>query len=257
MNYEHKEVIVFDLDNTLAWSKQPLAQDMAQELKKLLVERKVGVMSGAGLAQYKTQFLSQLAPQTNQANLYLLPTSGAALYRYDTTWHKVYEEKLSNQEMDHVAQTLESVLKTLEFDFSQKHWGAFIEKRDTQVSFSGLGQSAPLEKKEAWDPKQEKRKKIVAKLIPLLPEYSVRIGGTTTIDINKKGIDKAYGIQKLAAHLAVPIPRMLYVGDALYPGGNDEAVLPTGIDTMAVKNPDDTKKLIEKIAAIPLQKKSE
>jgi len=47
------------------------------------------------------------------------------------------------------------------------------------------------------------------------------MGGTTSIDITKPGIDKAYGIAKLRDQLAMPISEMLFAGDAYLPRGND------------------------------------
>jgi hydroxymethylpyrimidine pyrophosphatase-like HAD family hydrolase len=78
----------------------------------------------------------------------------------------------------------------------------------------------------------------------LLPEFEVRAGGLTTIDITRKGIDKAYGVRQIAEHLDFNIEDMLFVGDAIFPGGNDYAALRTGIDYVKVNNPTDTKELI-------------
>ena len=38
---------------------------------------------------------------------------------------------------------------------------------------------------------------------------------------------------------------MLYVGDALYPGGNDAAVIPTGIRTISTSGPVETESIID------------
>jgi len=65
------------------------------------------------------------------------------------------------------------------------------------VTFSALGQQAPLAEKEKWDPDFAKRKKITAILEKHIPEFSIRMGGATSIDVTKSGIDKAYGIGKL------------------------------------------------------------
>ncbi|HTV93063.1 MAG TPA: HAD-IIB family hydrolase, partial [Verrucomicrobiae bacterium] len=129
-------------------------------------------------------------------------------------------------------------------------WGERIEDRGTQVTYSALGQQAPLEAKEAWDPDFAKRKAIAAILAGTLPNFSVRLGGTTSIDVTRLGIDKAYGIHKLRDVLHIPLDRMLYVGDAIFPGGNDYAALQAGVDTVAVRDPEDTKRVIETIIAL-------
>ena len=52
--------------------------------------------------------------------------------------------------------------------------GKVIEDRGSQVTFSALGQQAPLAEKEKWDPDFVKRKKIAAILKTLIPEFSGR-----------------------------------------------------------------------------------
>ncbi len=82
----------------------------------------------------------------------------------------------------------------------EKVWGEEIEDRGSQITFSALGQQAPLEEKNKWDPDFTKRKKIKGILDTLIPEFSVRMGGATSIDVTKLGIDKAYGVRKLTRH---------------------------------------------------------
>ena len=90
-----------------------------------------------------------------------------------------------------------------------------IEDRGSQITFSALGQEAPLEEKVKWDPDFAKRKKMKTILDGLIPEFSVRLGGSTSIDVTKPGIDKAYGIKKLGDVLAISIEAMIFVGGRL------------------------------------------
>ena len=77
----------------------------------------------------------------------------------------------------------------------------------------------------------------------------MRLGGTTSIDITKSGIDKAYGIRKLRDILAIPVGEMLYVGDALFPGGNDYPAEEAGALSIQVRDVHETKRVIETIIA--------
>jgi hydroxymethylpyrimidine pyrophosphatase-like HAD family hydrolase len=106
-----------------------------------------------------------------------------------------------------------------------------------------------LEEKDKWDPDIGKRKKIKAVLDGFIPEFSVRIGGSTSIDITKPGIDKAYGIRKLRDLLSVSLKEMIYIGDALYAGGNDYPAKEAGVDCIPVRDPDETKRVIQTIIA--------
>ena len=126
-------------------------------------------------------------------------------------------------------------------------WGDQIEDRGSQITFSGLGQQAPPDAKAAWDPDIQKRNMLKALLDSALPDFAVRIGGSTSIDITRPGIDKAYGIRKLAEISSFDLSEMLFVGDALYPGGNDAPVPDAGVATIAVNDISETKLVIETI----------
>ena len=75
-----------------------------------------------------------------------------------------------------------------------------------------------MEEKDKWDPDYAKRKKIKAILDTFIPEFSVRMGGATSIDVTKPGIDKAYGIRKLRDLLGISLKEMIFIGDALFVG---------------------------------------
>lgn len=127
--------------------------------------------------------------------------------------------------------------------------GDRIEDRGSQITFSGLGQKAPLEEKKKWDPDFSKRTKIKGVLDKLIPEFSVGLGGATSIDVTKPGIDKGYGIRKLRDVLGVGISEMIFIGDAVFPGGNDYPAKEAGALSIEVKDPHETKRVIEAVVA--------
>lgn len=243
------KLVTFDLDGTLARSKQPLTPEMAQLLSKLMKKTPVAVISGGALPQFMSQVVEQLPEKSNLSNLYLLPTSGAALHEYrDGTWKKVYEERLSEKEAKDITDVLRAAgTETGHIDFSSPSYGERIEYRGAQVTLSALGQEAPVEEKEAWDPDRSKREAIHAYVSRRLPEYTVAFGGKTSIDVTKRNIDKAYGIRKLCERIGVSEHDALYVGDQLRPGGNDEAAYKTDVETYPVNDLADTEKLIRKL----------
>jgi hydroxymethylpyrimidine pyrophosphatase-like HAD family hydrolase len=83
----------------------------------------------------------------------------------------------------------------------------------------------------------------------LLPEFSIRMGGATSIDVTKPGIDKAYGIKKLKEILKIQLEEMIFIGDALFPGGNDYPAEEVGVVSIPVKEPEQTKRVIQAIIA--------
>jgi HAD superfamily hydrolase (TIGR01484 family) len=132
---------------------------------------------------------------------------------------------------------------------ASKVWGEVIEDRGSQITMSALGQEAPLEEKARWDPDFAKRKKMQAQLATMIPELSVRLGGTTSIDVTKSGIDKAYGLRKLRDILGVSLDEMLFVGDALFVGGNDYPAIEAGVTSIQVRDPEETKRVVETVLA--------
>jgi phosphomannomutase len=75
----------------------------------------------------------------------------------------------------------------------------------------------------------------------------VRVGGVTSIDVTKPGIDKAYGMDKLMELLQVGKDDLLFIGDRLQEGGNDYPVKAMGIDSLEVSRWEDTALVIEGI----------
>lgn len=241
-----KQLFVFDLDGTLAPSKSALPDDMSALLTELLGVMKVAVISGGSWEQFETQLLGNLHRSDAWANLYLLPTCGTQFFHYQDGWQKVYAEDLTSDEKTRIIAALNRA-----FDETglrpAKLWGDAIEDRGSQVTLSALGQEAPLAEKSAWDPDFTKRQKLVAVLEPLLPDFAIRMGGTTSIDITKPGIDKAYGIGKLRDQLGLSLSEMIFAGDALFPGGNDYPVQEAGVDSVRVRDPEETGRVIQAV----------
>lgn len=243
-----KRLIVFDLDGTLAESKSSLDTEMSKLLHNLLGITKVAIISGGGWPQFEKQLLSNLPHDECLENLSLLPTCGTKFYQYSKDWKKLYSEDFTTIEKEKIIGSLKKTIKEAGCDV-EKIWGEAIEDRGSQITFSALGQDAPIEEKKKWDPDFVKRKKIKAILDQNIPEFSVRLGGTTSVDVTKPGIDKAYGIGKLRDTLGISIQEMIFIGDALFPGGNDYPAKKAGVASIRVKNPNESKRVIETIIA--------
>ena len=243
-----KELIVFDLDGTLAESKSAIDAEMATLLGSLLGIVKVAVISGGAWRQFENQVLAQLSHDQRLNNLSLLPTCGTKFYQYDSRWVQLYSEDFTEAEKTKIINSLKQTIASSEAKV-ERHWGEVIEDRGSQITFSALGQQAPLEEKKKWDPDFTKRKKMKAALDTLIPEFSVRLGGATSVDVTKHGIDKGYGIRKLRDVLHTAIDAMIFVGDAIFPGGNDYPAKEAGALSIEVKDPHETKRVIEAIIA--------
>lgn len=241
-----KKLIVFDLDGTLAESKAAIDPEMSTLLYSLLQVARVAIISGGAWPQFQKQVLAHLPDDERLQRLSILPTCGTQFYEYNRGWNKRYSEDFSAEEKDKIIQALQAVVATLGYQPAQ-HWGDTIEDRGSQITFSALGQEAPLEEKKKWDPDFSKRQQMKTLLEKMIPEFSINLGGTTSVDITKPGIDKAYGIHKLRDILIIGLAEMLFIGDAIFPGGNDYPAKETGVDCIKVRDPDETKRVIETI----------
>lgn len=244
-----KLLIAFDLDGTLAESKQPLDSAMGEALADLLDVVDVAVISGGDWLQFKKQLVSRLPLRSNIAHMWLMPTSGTKLYTHVSgAWRPVYAELFADDERHRILRAFDAALKATGF-VSEAVWGERVEDRGSQITFSALGQQAPIDAKEKWDPDFAKRKVIQRDLRQRLPGFSINMGGATSIDVTREGVDKAYGLTKLQGASGISLDAMLFVGDAIFPGGNDYPAKILGLDTVSVRDPRETRAVIDAIIA--------
>jgi phosphomannomutase len=240
------EMFIFDMDGTLAKSKSEISYEMKIVLDKLLAVKKMAVISGGMFSQFEKQLIQHL-DHKHMENLFILPTSGSKLFEFkDNTWKEFFNKSIPQKKRKKIIHIILQAVE--ELGYKEVHpVGEIIEDRESQITFSALGQHAPIEAKEKWDGDQFKRKRIIEKIKPLLEkEFAITLGGTTSIDITLKGIDKAFGIEKLSLRTGIPIAKMLFLGDKLQEGGNDFPVKKTGIQTFEVRDENHTKELLEK-----------
>jgi phosphomannomutase len=243
-----KKLIVFDLDGTLAESKSSIDAEMAKLLDSLLSVVQIAVISGGAWPQFEKQLLAPLSHGECMKNLSLLPTCGTKFYRYESSWEQLYSEDFTVAEKAKITASLQAMIASADCK-PEKVWGDVIEDRGSQITYSALGQQAPLAEKQKWDPQFGRRRKLAAVLQTLIPEFSVRLGGATSIDVTRQGIDKAYGIRKLRDILRIAIDEMIFIGDAIFPGGNDYPAKEAGALSIEVRDPHETKRVIETLVA--------
>lgn len=253
--YRQKKIITFDLDGTLTPSKSKMDREMGELLCRLLKTYQVAVISGGGFPQFQEQFLSVLAKETPHevtrlfTNLLVLPTSGGQFYSWDeteNTWKKEYAENLTEEEKKRISAAILTALDQVHFVQPEKLYGPQIEDRESQITFSALGQGAPVDEKKVYDPDKQKREPVRQALMRLIPEFEIRTNATTSVDITRKGVDKAYGMKKICEITGCSFEDILFIGDGLFEGGNDYPVKTLGIETVAVTGPDEVKEFLRK-----------
>ena len=249
-----RQLIAFDLDDTLSITKSPISDRMSELLSRLLEKYEVCVISGGRFEQFELQVTDRLqVPSQLLGRLHLMPTCGTRYYRYDLThnkWALQYAEDLSREQKERIRDALETVAKEMNL-WCDTPAGEIIEDRYSQMTLSTLGQQAKPEDKYAWAEKYKSIRPVFRdKVAALLPDLEVRIGGTTSTDITLPGIDKAYGMHKLIDVLGIDRGDILFIGDKLQEGGNDYPVKAMGIDTIEVDGWEQTALVLEGILAV-------
>ncbi|ROP65099.1 hypothetical protein EDF55_1752 [Curtobacterium sp. ZW137] len=235
-------LVAFDLDDTLAPSKSSLDPRMLETFAALLEVVPVAVISGGNFEQFETQLVTPLRHREGLTldDLHLLPTCGTRYYRWaGDDWALQYAEDLTDDQKARALAVVEAQAKDAGY-WESETWGAILEDRGSQITFSALGQAAPVDVKKAWDPTGAKKDDLRRRAQAELPDLEVRSGGSTSVDITRKGIDKAYGMQRLAELTGIALDDMLFVGDRLDPEGNDYPVKALGVPCHAVEGWEDT-----------------
>ena len=242
-------LIAFDLDNTLARSKKPMNDDMAECFSALTSLIDVAIISGGKYALLQSQVVAKLTDQANKSRIHLMPTSGTRYYRWDGhQWTQVFARDLSDDDRAKAKESLERNARK-QGVWSAHIWGERIEDRGSQITFSALGQLAPVEAKEAWDPTNEKKHRLAEAVAAELPNLEVRPGGSSSVDISQRGMDKAFAVRELASILGIDVAQIVFIGDRMEPDGNDYPAALVGARAVKVDGPSDTVKLIGEIIA--------
>jgi hypothetical protein len=239
-----KRLIAFDLDGTLAPSKSPLPERMAELIGMLLEEYHVCIISGGNFTQFEKQLLSNLKLENKQyARLHLMPTCGTKYYRYNIkkeSWYRIYSEDIPEKDKQRIKRAFMEALDRLNYH-EKKVYGELIDDRGSQLTLSVLGQDIVdvlgekgVELKESWDPENKKKEKIREFVASKITDYEIKVGGLTSVDVTKTGVDKAYGMAKLMNELRIDEKDILFIGDRLKEGGNDYPVKAMGIDCIEI-----------------------
>ncbi|MBQ9029575.1 HAD-IIB family hydrolase [Candidatus Saccharibacteria bacterium] len=263
-----KKVLAFDIDQTLNVAKTPIPDEIADLLIKCLDDFMICPISGQKFDQFLIQIVNRLIERgvnaAQLANLHLFVAQGTQYYRYypngysdkpiqasaatdkapydKNNWHLEYDFPLTDEEVEKITTVLEESAKETGYWEEDKleEGDEIIENRHSMVAFSALGQHAGTAQKYGWDADTKKRQAIVAKAAEKAPEFQYEIGGTTSINAFKKGMNKEFGMTKMLEVLGIEKKDVLYFGDMTQPGGNDYPVVKMGIDTITVRSHEDT-----------------
>lgn len=237
INLKGKRIIIADVDDTICYSREQITEPMAEQINSMIKRGyRFAFISGTKLEHLREMISSRVNEEHH-----ILAMTGTT-YAVISNGNSVvqYSQALTKKEKQEIITALERLtvkynLKPLTSKKDQ------IQDRESQVTLSVLGRYAPLDLKRQYDPDGSKRKEFVVFLRTFLHQekYEITIGGTTSIDITKKGLDKERGIREFLKWNDFSPSEVLFFGDKLYPGGNDYSATKV-VDCIAVKNPEET-----------------
>ena len=217
--------LFFDMDQTIAPSRQPILPEMFA----LLEDRPEDVVIVSGQATDKCQW------QSNNLSAYVLGQNGN--HAIDPKGNEIWHTPLTESEQAEIMQHIEALIALLP-ETPNPDWNP-IENRGAQITFSPIGNTAPVEQKSVYDPDRAKRIALLEQVPFVSDSLVVKIGGSTSLDYIHKDRHKGTNVQKLIDHMNWQNEDCVYFGDGLYPGGNDEAVIGV-IETIPVSDHLDT-----------------
>ena len=213
------------MDATLAPSRQPILPEMFDLVSSL--KRDIIIASG--------QSNDKIAWQSNNLPAIHLGQNGNQAEDLDGT--KLWTEPLSEAERAEIMAHIEKII-TLLPETPNPDWNP-VEDRGAQITFSPIGNTAPVEAKMHYDPDREKRTALL-KAVPFVSDtLAVKFGGSTSLDYFPAKRNKGYNVERLINLKDWNKDECIYFGDGLFPGGNDESVIGV-IETVPVSDHLDT-----------------
>ena len=241
-----KKIICFDLDGTLAPSKQRIDDEIAELINQLLKKYHVSVITWWWEERFHKQIFDYITDDENLLCKFVpCPNCGTKMYEYhDGKWNKLYSLDFSDEEKRLILESLDEVLDLLDLR-PERTWWELVEDRWSQITFSALGQEAPLEEKIVRDPDFKKRKIIQAELEKRIPQFSINSWWSTSIDITMKWVDKAFAIKKIMEYNPFKLEDILFIWDAIFPGWNDYPPFTIWTDSIKTDWVSHTKEIIK------------
>lgn len=237
--------LVFDIDNTLTPPREVLDADMARRLSSLA--KPFALAAGSDLELLMSQFFEPLHAYGYRGEFDAFICNGASRYRCkaDAALAVIPVDEFSlrrhlgAERFSALVDLLTELLVDRRFALpaSVDVLGERIVDRGAMINLAPAGRprgalsAAARQSRDqfvAFDAQTGYR----AALLPVLREVidarlpgndlMLTLGGQTSFDIVVRGRDKSFAVRSL---LDEGVEHVTYVGDALFPGGNDAAVL--------------------------------
>ena len=231
------KVIALDLDGTLTQNRTPLSSEQREVLTALSKKYKL-VMVGAGTAR-------RIFDQLLHFPVDILGNYGMQYAEYNGKTGDI--DVLFDVAMPVDKESVAARVRA----FREKHGFTDFKGDSVELHPSGcvtiqlLGTKANIADKLAFDPDRSRRRAIYGEAKALFSEYSVFIGGLTSIDLVPSPYNKAYALDRYAREKGYAHDEIVYIGDDYGEGGNDEPVYKSDFTYLTIDNYLDFPKVVK------------
>jgi hypothetical protein len=155
--------------------------------------RKLRSSLGDDWPQFEKQVAQRLPARADASKLWLMPTTGTKLYRYDGGWRRIDAEVFDGKQRRAILEALDAALAATG-STQTVTWGERTEDRGSQIKFSALGQGRRGMRKKNGNPILPNARSYDPILRGAYPVYP-STWGATSIDVTQRGVEKAYGLK--------------------------------------------------------------
>ncbi len=210
-----KDLLLFDVDNTLTISRGSITDEMSECLKELSKKYDIGCVSGSDLCKMK----EQLGNTVNFLNWKFTENGLVTYYESQPTPYSKTSliDYIGEEQYQKLINTVLILLGRIELPVKR---GNFIELRTGLVNICPIGRSCTQKEREdffEYDKVHNIRKNLCNTLSPMFPELKFSIGGQISIDVFPKDWNKTYCLQFINSHY----DKIYFFGDNIKEGGND------------------------------------
>lgn len=215
--------IICDVDNTVCNSCSVIEEDVASSIAEITKKGYLfGFMSGTDNLELIRMIGNSLVFNHNTKKMMLMGNSGSHVITAEEDSFKLLycNNQISDQDRTLIKNVLAEAIKDFKLPCHSDKNDQILD-RGNQITLSCIGRTAPSDLKEKFDPLGNVREVIRNYLTMLLPGFSIRSGGTTSIDILPGEFDKGTGLQDFINFEKCSPNNIIFYGDSFSPTGND------------------------------------
>ena len=221
--------LLFDMDGTLTDPRQPITEDVVNNLKSVSPGIKKYLVTGSDMSKIDEQIPNDIllglfervfaCNGTRVWNCNLDMDDETRAIEPELIHSTTLTDFYSEADINHIINVL---LRTAFEAHTKIKTGTFVEWRDSQINFSVVGRNCTTSQREdyvKWDLKSGERQKIITDLRKEFQGWglSFRLGGQISIDVTREGWDKSYAFKNMKE---TP-DQCVFFGDKICTDGND------------------------------------